>query len=119
MIAHDAYDRETPGAHWLALNPAVGEALGWHPISGGWFRWADGQGVPMVESVWWSDGSIHQFNHYLHTEVGDGCLVLVTEQGFLKLREWAGPMSRGGVVRRRKGWYGTDGEGQAIKTLTM
>ena len=28
VIAHDAYDRETRGAHWLALNAAVGEALG-------------------------------------------------------------------------------------------
>jgi hypothetical protein len=67
VIAHTAYDFETPGGCWLALNPLVGQELGWQPIRGGWFGWSDRRGVPVVESVWWADGPLTQCSEHLHT----------------------------------------------------
>ena len=119
VIAHDPHDWETPAEHWLALNPAVGKALGWHPIRGGWFRWADGRGVPVAESIWWSESHLDQFNQHLHEEVGEGWLVLITEPGVQEIAERAGSLTRGGIVRRRKGWYGNEGQGEAIKVLSL
>jgi hypothetical protein len=93
--------------------------MGWQPIPGNWFRWAGQQGVPVAESIWWGDGPIHQFNHHLHVEVGSGWLVLVTEQGFDTIQQRATHMSRGGVVRRRKGWLGNAGMFHARGVLAL
>jgi hypothetical protein len=119
VITCDGRYFETPGANWLAFNPAVGHALGWRPIAGGWFRWADQRGALVVESVWWSDGPLHQTSERLHVEVGSGWLVLMTEQGFREVRGWARYMSRGGIVRRRLGWHGDGEGGQAIGVLEL
>ncbi len=119
VIAHDAVEMETANQHWLALNPMVGRVLGWRPTTGGWFRWVNEQGVPVVEGVWWSSGRHHHFNHYAHDEVGEGWLVVITEQGFRELSAWAAALCRGGVVWRRLGWYGAEGKGQAVKHLSL
>jgi hypothetical protein len=119
VIAHDGDDFETPGAYWLAFNPAVGQALEWRPLRGGWFRWADRQGIPVAESVWWKDGPRHQFDPHLHVEVGSGWLVLATEEGFREIVQWAGRIRRGGVIRRRKGWLGDAGRGHASGVLKL
>ncbi|MDY7076577.1 MAG: ATP-binding protein [Chloroflexota bacterium] len=119
VIACDGRYFETPGADWLAFNPAVGHALGWQPIPGGWFRWADQRGALVVESVWWSDGPLHQSNEHLHVEVGSGWLVLMTESGFTEVLKWARHLSRGGVVRRSLGWHGDAGQRHAIGVLAL
>lgn len=119
VIACDGRYFETPGADWLAFNPAVGHALGWQPIPGGWFRWADQRGAPVVESVWWSDGPLHQSNEHLHVEVGSGWLVLMTESGFTEVLKWVRHLSRGGVVRRSLGWHGDAGRHCAIGVLAL
>ncbi len=119
VIAHDGYDFETPGARWLALNPAVGRALKWQPIEGDWFRWVNGQGDIVVESIWWSDGRMHRFDEHQRVEVGNGWLVLVTEQGFEEIMEWAPQVTRGGVVRRSTGWCGSAGQHYATGVLAL
>ena len=119
VITHDGYDFETPGARWSALNPVVGQALGWQPIPDGWFRWADRKGVPVAESIWWSDGPPHQFSTHLHVEVGNGWLVLMTERGFEEVMQWAKHISRGGIVRRSKGWCGDAGQCHATGVLAL
>jgi hypothetical protein len=71
---NDTYD--SPGNHWLALNPTVGYELGWAPSQNGFFQWLDTTGQIMVESIWWVDGLLDQsFPHY-DNEVGEGWLVL-------------------------------------------
>lgn len=120
IIAHAGYHPvETPGACWLALNPALGRALGWHPIHGGWLRWADEKGAPVVESFWWGDGPVHQYTKHLNVEVGSGWLVLVTKPGFEAINQWASQLSRGGVVIRSKGWHGDAGRTQAVGVLPL
>lgn len=113
VIANDPYDHETPGSSWLALNPAFGEALGWHPVPGKWFRWLNQAGDLVAESLWWSDGPLEHFSEHLHVEVGGGWLVLVTKSGFEEIKTWTTALSRGGVVRRSLGWCGSLGRNHA------
>jgi hypothetical protein len=119
IIAGDGYSFDTPGSFWIAFNPVVAQALGWHPIDGGWFRWANQAGELVAESIWWGDGPLHQHSKHLYCEVGGGWLVLVTEQGFEEIRQWAGQLSRGGLIRRMLGHYGSDGQGSAIEVLAL
>ncbi|MDF5717509.1 MAG: hypothetical protein PUP93_27500 [Rhizonema sp. NSF051] len=76
-----------PGENWLALNPAAGRALGWTPSSNGLFRWVDSQGRVMVESVWWIDGIFNQ-NNSSHDEVGEGWLVLASEEAWSQIASY-------------------------------
>ena len=119
IIAHDGRDFETPGACWLAFNPAVGRALEWRPVRGAWFRWVNQRGLPVAESIWWSDGPLHQLTKHLRIEVGGGWLVLVTERGFKEIMEWTTQISRGGVVRRSTGWHGGARQCHAIRVLAL
>lgn len=45
---------------WLAINPQIPHRLGWKLSSEGTFRWVNNEGVVMVESIWWQDGSPHR-----------------------------------------------------------
>lgn len=78
---------DTPGATWLALNPTVGVALGWHLVDEGVFRWLDGEGELMAESLWWRDGEVGHSQSIAYQPVGEGWLVLVTSGGWERLRK--------------------------------
>ena len=121
VIAHDPYDFETPGAPWLAFNPAVAQALGWRPIDSGWFSWEDQESNPVVESIWWCDGPMHQFNYHfnLSVEVGSGWLVLVTERGYEEIKRWAEHLNRGGVVGRSSKLHGASGPNYAVSVIPI
>jgi len=119
VIAHKPLDYETPGARWLALNPSIGRALGWRPARNGWFRWVDRRGDIVAESLWWADGPVESNNPFLFTEVGTGWLVLMTERGFDELLQWSPEISRGGQVRRRLGWHGSEGADLAMSILSF
>lgn len=119
VIMNDPFDHETPGSSWLALNPVVGEALGWLHVPGRWFRWVNQAGDLVAESLWWSDGPLQHFSEHMHVEVGGGWLVLVTRSGFEQVKAWTTDLSRGGVVRRNLGWYGSLGRNQALGILNL
>lgn len=109
IIANRGNEFETPGDSWLALNPSIGYSLGWSLRSDGWFRWANQVGETVAESIWWSDGPINSADTYLRVEVGNGWLVVVTPQGFDEIIRRTGPVNRGGVIWRSKGWFGDKG----------
>ena len=115
----DAHLHETSGSKWLALNPLVGKALGWHPVSGNWFCWANQSGDLVARSLWWKDGLIEQYSVYLHVEVGEGWLVLVSRPGFEEIKQWKKSLTRGGVVRRSLGEYSMRGHGHARCILEL
>ncbi|MBD3335964.1 MAG: hypothetical protein GF355_10660 [Candidatus Eisenbacteria bacterium] len=119
VIACDGRYFETPAVDWLALNPSWGQALGWRPMPGPWFRWADQHGNLVVKSVWWRDGNLHCYSEHFHVEVGSGWLVLINQSGLEDVMIRAGCLSRGGVVRRSLGWHGDAGRGQAIGVLEL
>jgi hypothetical protein len=83
IICHKAlYYYDSPGVNWLALNPSVGRTLGWTPSTDGLFKWVDSQGRVMVESVWWIDGIFNQYNLSNTDEVGEGWLVLASQEAW-------------------------------------
>ena len=102
VILHAALWIDTPGANWLALNPAVGVRLGWSIADDGMFRWLDDQGRTMAESIWWMDGHLKTSAEGLPgDEVGEGWLVLVSEPAMKQIQGAFGPLSRQSAVVRR------------------
>jgi hypothetical protein len=99
-IRHDLYFYESPGEHWLALNPAVGRQCTWNLADSGLFRWADGNGETMVESIWWVDGLIDQSPPHFGNEVGEGWLVVASPEAVSAIEARYGPMKRRMKVSR-------------------
>jgi hypothetical protein len=85
LVRNDAYRFETPGGHWIAINPALAEYLGWRPAPDGLFRWLDAAGVVTAESIWWQDGFAQQRPPLFEEEVGHGWLVRVSVDGWQQI----------------------------------
>ena len=77
IVRHgDFVTYDSPGKHWLALNPAVAHDMGWSLSNTGMFRWVDDSNQTMVESIWWVDGVVEQSGPvFPDNEVGEGWLV--------------------------------------------
>ena len=119
IIAHNGYKFQTPGANWLGFNPRIGYEMNWYPSDKGWFRWVDKQNRIVVESIWWQDGPLNLSSLYDHVEVGNGWLVVITDEGFEQLRLQLKALARGGVTKRSLGWLGSKGNNTAISQLDI
>ena len=63
--------------------------------------WVDDDGVVLVESVWWVDGTLAQFETTAsRDEVGEGWLVLATERAMRELQAMFPGMRRREFVER-------------------
>ena len=101
-LRHTAYWLDSPGADWLALNPAVAFRLGWSIADDGLFRWVNDQGRVMVESIWWMDGRPMLLADGLpEEEVGEGWLVLACECALAQIKAIFGSTPRRSAVVRR------------------
>ena len=85
---------DSPGGEWLALNPKVGNSLGWSLSEEGFFRWVNDEGKIMAESVWWIDGNIDQAPRHFDDEVGEGWLVLASKEALNSIRSTFGPLNK-------------------------
>lgn len=102
-IYHNGLGYDTPGANWLALNPAIGYQLGWNTTDEGLFRWVNEKGQLMVESIWWVDGPIDETPPHLHDEVGEGWLVIGSPQAWNEIAARFSPLKR--VMYIERGYY--------------
>ncbi len=95
------YGYDSPGSDWIALNPSIAFELGWSRDGDGLFRWLDEDGRVMVESFWWTDGTV-EFDHpgYGPHQVGSGWLVVASEQAYRQIAERYSRPSRGAIVVR-------------------
>lgn len=75
-----------PTYRWAALNSSFARTLGWHPSNDEPFEWVDSSGNLMVKSVYWRDGWIW-LEPPRFESLGEGWLVLSTEQGIILIRE--------------------------------
>jgi hypothetical protein len=75
-----------PAYRWAAINCAFARRLGWRPSGGEPFNWVDPLGNLMVKSVYWRDGWIG-LEPPRFESLGEGWLVLATQQGVRTLRE--------------------------------
>lgn len=94
VIRHDAYSYDSPGVHWLALNPCVGRQCGWKISNTDHFRWIDDNEGTMVESIWWVDGLVDQSPPHFEEEVGEGWLVVASAEAVSAIEASCGAMKR-------------------------
>lgn len=100
VIRHLGHGYESPGERWLALNPSVGWQLGWTPTDTGLFGWKNDEGETVVESVWWADGLLARTYPLGDYAVGDGWLVLATDEALARIGEAYGALARVLVAER-------------------
>ncbi len=81
-----AYGFDSPADDWLAINPDIARRLGWQLDTEGLFRWLNGAGEIMVETLWWMDGLLG-LQPYDDDEVGEGWLVTASEEAWRQLTE--------------------------------
>lgn len=72
--------------HWLALNPGFAQLMKWSPASDGLFRWVDGNGNTMVESIYWEDGNIWEPPPHYESITGVGWIVLASGEAMKQIR---------------------------------
>ncbi|MDL2123426.1 MAG: hypothetical protein LWX51_10145 [Deltaproteobacteria bacterium] len=75
-----------PAYRWAAINSSFARRLGWRPSDDEPFEWFDSSGNLMVKSVYWRDGWIW-LEPPRFESLGEGWLVLSTEQGIRSIRE--------------------------------
>jgi hypothetical protein len=111
ILRSETYTYDSPGNHWLALNPTVGYELGWATSQNGLFQWVDHTDQIMVESIWWVNGLLSQSFRYHDNEVGEGWLVLAKPKALNMIidryhsTEWSLEVER---------WYHSD-EGRILR----
>ncbi len=115
VIRHSAYGYESPGEHWLALNPSIGHRLGWIQDSEGLFKWKNRAGRTMVESVWWADGLLAHTYPLSDEGVGEGWLVLATEEALGQISDTYGSLRRILMAKRKR----TGGSEEASQSSRM
>lgn len=92
--------------HWIAINPMLCMALGWKPMNDGLFAWQDENGRKVVESVYWQSGNMYWFTRD-HYEVGEGWLVVATQEAVDTIKSKA-PLFIHQKVMRRTGEHEAD-----------
>ena len=96
------YGYESPGADWLAFDPAMALQMGWSLSSDGMFRWVGTNDQLMVESIWWTDGLLSSLPLGHKTgAVGEGWFVVASQCGAEAIRREFGPLHRKSIVTRR------------------
>lgn len=85
---------DSPGGEWLALNPKIGNLLGWNLSEEGFFRWVNDKGEIMVESVWWMDGNINEAPPHFDDEIGEGWLVLASKEALNSIKSTIGSLTK-------------------------
>jgi hypothetical protein len=87
IVREETHGNFSTLSNWIAINPVLARYLGWYPLSGKLFAWADEVGNCLVESVYWMDGNIKMQPPHLYSEAGEGWYVLATDQAMAELRE--------------------------------
>lgn len=90
---------------WLAFNPACAVQLGWTPADDGLFRWVDGEGNIMAESIWWQDGPVKRRPPRSHDVTGAGWIVLISPEARLDILQ-----TFSSLTRRRSVIHGFEGK---------
>ena len=97
---HSSYGYDSPADDWLALSPELGIQLGWRVAADGLFRWVDGEGQVMVESIWWMDGLVDRPPPHFDDEVGEGWLVVASQTAWDAIRSRLGFLERAVEIER-------------------
>jgi hypothetical protein len=86
IVLNSERDLVGPAYRWAAISCSFARRLGWRPSDGEPFKWVDSSGNAMVKSVYWRDGWIW-LEPPRFESLGEGWLVLATQQGIRSIRE--------------------------------
>lgn len=103
IILNKSLDYDSPGENWLALNPVVARQMGWRLSKDGLFRWVNNEGQTMVESIWWSDGFIEQRPPRFDDDVGEGWLVIASQNALSDIKSKFNKLKR--IVSITRSFY--------------
>ncbi|WP_254510274.1 hypothetical protein [Anatilimnocola floriformis] len=99
-VVHLGYGYDTPGEGWVAFDPGLARSLGWQPSDKGYLAW-ERDGELMVETMWWNDGCLdHAMPFYRKLEVGEGWLVVASEDALHQIEARIGPLKRVCAITR-------------------
>ena len=87
IIREETHGNFSTLSNWIAFNPVLAKYLGWQPLPGKLFAWADEYGNCLIESVYWLDGNIKMQPPHLYSEAGEGWYVLATDLALAKIKE--------------------------------
>lgn len=116
IVAQNHRMCETPGSRWIAVNPVVARSFGLKAGSG-LFQWVDDQGVPAIETAWFSHGGLLNHAPGDHTPVAEGFLVICRTSFMEKLA--LGGFQRAGMIARSVDKSGDHREGSVSSALSL
>jgi hypothetical protein len=87
IVREETHGNFSTASNWIAINPVLARYLGWYPLPGKLFAWADDEGICMIESVYWMDGNIKMQPPHLYSEAGEGWYVMATDHALAEIRE--------------------------------
>lgn len=79
---------DSPYEQWAAFNPELARSLNWKPSKDKILGWENECGELMVWSVFWRDGSFAEQPPHFHNEVGEGWVVIGTQNALEKVRNY-------------------------------
>ena len=103
IIFNESRGYDSPGENWLALNPFVARQMGWSLAKDGVFWDGSDEGQTMAESIWWSDGFIGQHPPHFDDEVGEGWLVIASQNALCDLKSKFNNLKR--IVNVSRSYY--------------
>jgi hypothetical protein len=86
VVLNSERQLDGPAYRWAAINSVFARRLGWCPSDDEPFKWVDSSRNLMVKSVYWKDGWIW-LEPPRFESLGEGWLVLSTDQGLRSIRE--------------------------------
>jgi hypothetical protein len=90
----------TTKERWIALNPAVGESLGWTFNRDGIGSWSGNDGVTRVATAVWMEGYLYAPSPDFDEEPGFGSYLIATPQAIAELIELTGGLLAVEIVDR-------------------
>lgn len=100
VVEHWSYGYETPGDDWIAFNPLLAKACNWEPDPSRFLGWKDFD-MGLVRTLWWNEGlSEGSLSFNRDSELGEGWLVLGSDQAISQLARNVGQLKRVGLVFR-------------------
>lgn len=102
IIRDHRFDQFYLKSNWLAINPSLAKYVGWIPEEDKLFAWKDKKGNLMVESIFWTKGNTQMSPPKIHSEAGEGWIVIASEKALKIIQDASGQLSLEKYIHRSK-----------------
>lgn len=118
IVRDHRFDQFCIKSRWIALNPDLARFLGWIPDYSKLFAWKDKEGNLVVESIYWANGNT-EMSPYNDSDVGEGWIVVITEEGLEQIRNVTGNLFIHKKLNRSKTEDSHEMKKQMIKIISL